>query len=194
MPAGHPSRVIFIGKRGSHCTRRSGLARRVRDRPALVPGKWMMADKTLRILIADELGQQAVQIERTLNHLGYFRVVAVHTLDELLVMVQSAYQPFDLLIANTDMAVRSGVDLPRFCKNTEHVRHALLYESQKQIETELTDASGERLRTSVMQLPDLEALKTFMAIVESPKAPLGHRVRVIGDGVRTRKSLSSPSL
>ncbi len=154
----------------------------------------MMADKTLRILIADELGQQAVQIERTLNHLGYFRVVPVHTLDELLVMVQSAYQPFDLLIANTDMAVRSGVDLPRFCKNTEHVRHALLYESQKQIETELTDASGERLRTSVMQLPDLEALKTFMAIVESPKAPLEHRVRVIGDGVRTRKSLSSPSL
>ena len=98
----------------------------------------------------------------------------------------------DLLIANTDMAVRSGVDLPRFCMNTEHVRHALLYESQKQIETELTDASGERLRTSVTQLPDLEALRTFMAIVESPKAPLEHRVRVIGDGIRTRKSLSSP--
>ncbi len=152
----------------------------------------MMADKTLRILIADELGQQAVQIERTLNNLGYFRVVPVRSLDELLTMVQSAYEPFDLLIANTDMAVRSGVDLPRFCMNTEHVRHALLYESQKQIETELTDASGERLHTSVTQLPDLEALRTFMAIVESPKAPSEHRVRVIGDGIRTRKSLSSP--
>jgi len=154
----------------------------------------MMADKRLRILIADELDQQAVQIERTLNNLGYFRVVPVGSLDELLTMVQSAYEPFDLLIANTDMAVRSGVDLPRFCKNSEHVRHALLYESQKRIETELADPGGERLSTSVTQLPDRDALQTFMAIVESPKAPPEHRVRVIGDGIRVRKSLSSPPL
>lgn len=153
----------------------------------------MMADKTLRILIADELDQQAVQIERTLNNLGYFRVVPVGSLDELLTMVQSAYEPFDLLIANTDMAVRSGVDLPRFCKNSEHVRHALLYESQKRVETEPAD-NGERLSTSVAQLPDRDALQTFMAIVESPKASPEHRVRVIGEGVRTRKSLSSPPL
>lgn len=146
-----------------------------------------MTDKTLRILIADELDEQVVQIERTLNHLGYFRVVPVASLDELLTMVQSAFEPFDLLIANTDMAVRSGVDLPRFCKASPQVRHALLYEGQKVELPELGDPAQMKVSVSVAQLPDSEVLKTFMQIVESPRAPLENKVRVIGEQPRGKK-------
>lgn len=146
-----------------------------------------MTDKTLRILIADELDEQVVQIERTLNHLGYFRVVPVASLDELLTMVQSAFEPFDLLIANTDMAVRSGVDLPRFCKASPQVRHALLYEGQKVDLPQVADTSLLKVSVSVPQLPDSEVLKTFMEIVESPRAPLENRVRVIGEHTPVKK-------
>jgi CheY-like chemotaxis protein len=154
---------------------------------ARVAGTLIMTDKTLRILIADELDEQVVQIERTLNHLGYFRVVPVASLDELMTMVQSAFEPFDLLIANTDMAVRSGVDLPRFCKASPQVRHALLYEAQKADLPEPADPSQTNAGVSVAQLPDSEVLKKFMAIVESPQAPLENKVRVIGEQTPGRK-------
>lgn len=138
-----------------------------------------MPNKTLRILIADEQLEQLMQVERMLNQLGYFRVAPVQSFEQLLAMVQSAIEPFDLLIADTAMAVRVGVDLPRFCKSNPLVRHALLYETHEQ---PLPVASaGEDPKTSIHldRLPDTQALKAFMAMVDSPQAESEQKIQVV---------------
>lgn len=145
-----------------------------------------MPDKKLRILIADEVDEQLVHIERNLNHLGYFRVVPVASLDELLAMVQSAYEPFDLLIANTDMAVRSGVDLARFCDDSPQIHHALLYESPKAV-PETLESTDLQVNGKLAQLPDPDALRNLMQIVESHHAPAEHKVVILGAVTRPKR-------
>jgi CheY-like chemotaxis protein len=138
-----------------------------------------MPNKTLRILIADEQLEQLMQVERMLNHLGYFRVAPVQSFEQLLAMVQSAIEPFDLLIADTAMAVRVGVDLPRFCKSNPLVRHALLYESQE-VPLAVAGASDDpKTGIHLDRLPDTQALKTFMAMVDSPRVDGEQTIQVI---------------
>jgi CheY-like chemotaxis protein len=142
----------------------------------------MMPNKALRILIADEHHVQLMQVEKMLNQLGYYRVAPVQSFDELLALIQCAIEPFDLLIANTELAARVGVDLPRFCKSSPQIHHTMLYEN-RHVEVPLI-APEQRQAVSVClaRLPDTDALKTLMEIVDAPQgvpeAPVslaGHR-------------------
>jgi len=125
-----------------------------------------MINKALRILIADEHPNRLMHVERMLNHMGYYRIAPVHSFEALLALVQSAIEPFDLLIANTDMAVRAGVDLPRLCKGSPQVHHALLYENESVPVPTLAPQQRESVNVCLPRVPDSEALKTLMDIVD----------------------------
>lgn len=124
-----------------------------------------MINKALRILIADECPSQLMHVERMLNHMGYYRIAPVKSFDVLLALVQSAIEPFDLLIANTEMAVRAGVDLPRLCKGSPQVHHALLYENEA-VPVPALAPQREAVNVCLTRLPDSEALQTLMGIVD----------------------------
>jgi CheY-like chemotaxis protein len=136
--------------------------------PPLLPWSSMMPNKKMRILIADEHHVQLMQIEKMLNQLGYYRIAPVQSFEELLAIVQSALDPFHLLIANTDLATHAGVDLARFCGESPQIQHALLYETQYVMVPTVPASQRKAVSVCLPRLPDTEALHTFMDIIDSP--------------------------
>ena len=127
-----------------------------------------MANKTLRILIADAHPCQRLQLERLLNGLGYYRIAPVESFEELQRLVLSALQPFHLLLGNIELASHVGVDLARFCRVSTQIQHALLYHSNQLQVPLVPQAERQAVSMSLPQVPDNEALEAFMAIIESP--------------------------
>lgn len=127
-----------------------------------------MANKTLRILIADAHPCQRLQLERLLNGLGYYRIAPVDSFEELQRLVQCALQPFHLLLGNIELASHAGVDLERFCRVSTQIQHALLYHSTSLKVPAVPQAERQAVSLSLPQSPDNEALEQFMAIIDSP--------------------------
>ena len=127
-----------------------------------------MANKTLRILIADAHPCQRLQLERLLNGLGYYRIAPVESFEELQRLVLSALQPFHLLLGNIELASHAGVDLVRFCRVSTQIQHALLYHSTQLIVPSVPQTERQAVSLSLPQVPDNEALETFMAIIDTP--------------------------
>lgn len=127
-----------------------------------------MANKTLRILIADEHPCQRLQLEKLLNGLGYYRIAPVDSFEELQRLVQCALQPFHLLLGNIELASHVGVDLARFCRVSTQIQHALLYHSSQLKVPAVPQTERQSVSLSLPQVPDNEALESFMAIIDAP--------------------------
>jgi len=127
-----------------------------------------MPNKTMRILIADEHPSQRLQLEKMLNGLGYYRIAPVESFEDLQRLVQSALQPFNLLIGNIELASHAGVDLARFCRVSTQIQHALLYHSQHLRVPAVPQAQRQAVSISLPRVPDDEALQSFMAIIDLP--------------------------
>lgn len=63
-----------------------------------------MPNKQLKILVADSSLPRLVQIEKYLNRLGYYRVLALQSSEDLRLMSHSLIDYFDVLIANKALA------------------------------------------------------------------------------------------
>ncbi|RCL25547.1 histidine kinase [Pseudomonas sp. AFG_SD02_1510_Pfu_092] len=127
-----------------------------------------MANKTLRILIADAHPCQRLQLERLLNGLGYYRIAPVDSFEELQRLVLCALQPFHLLLGNIELASHAGVDLARFCRVNTQIQHALLYHSAQLNVPSVPQAERQAVSLSLPQVPDNDALEAFMAIIDTP--------------------------
>jgi CheY-like chemotaxis protein len=127
-----------------------------------------MANKTLRILIADEHPCQRLQLEKLLNGLGYYRIAPVDSFEELQRLVQCALQPFHLLLGNIELASHVGVDLARFCRVSTQIQHALLYHSSQLKVPAVPQTERQSVSLSLPQVPDNEALESFMAVIDAP--------------------------
>ena len=127
-----------------------------------------MANKTLRILIADAHQCQRLQLERLLNGLGYYRIAPVESFEELQRLVHCALQPFHLLLGNIELANHAGVDLERFCRVSTQIQHALLYHSSQLKVPSVPQTERQAVSLSLPQVPDNEALESFMAIIDAP--------------------------
>ncbi|CAM3600076.1 histidine kinase [Pseudomonas wadenswilerensis] len=128
-----------------------------------------MPNKSLRILIADEHPNQLLQLERMLNGMGYYRIAPVESFEDLQRLVQSALQPFNLLLGNIDLASHAGVDLERFCRVNPQIQHALLYESQHLKIPSIPDSQRRAVNISLPKVPDNETIQSFMNIIDSPQ-------------------------
>ncbi|AGN79854.1 histidine kinase [Pseudomonas sp. GD03651] len=127
-----------------------------------------MANKTLRILIADAHPCQRLQLERLLNGLGYYRIAPVESFEELQRLVHCALQPFHLLLGNIELANHAGVDLERFCRVSTQIQHALLYHSSQLRVPSVPATERQAVSLSLPHVPDNEALESFMAIIDAP--------------------------
>lgn len=128
-----------------------------------------MADKSLRILLADAHPMQLLQLEKMLNGMGYYRIAPVQSFEDLRHLVQNALLPFNLLIGNIDLASHAGVDLERFCRVNVQIQHALLYESQHLKMPTVPAGQRQPVTVSLAKVPDDETLHAFMAIIDTPR-------------------------
>lgn len=121
-----------------------------------------MANKTLRILIADSRHSQTLLMERMLNRLGYFRIATASTLAEARLLGRFRECPFDVMIANARLLTSEQLD----CTSLAEVcLSALIYQSQylPMVHT-LLIAEGSLVR--LQGALDVSSLDRFMALVD----------------------------
>lgn len=127
-----------------------------------------MTNKSLRILIAEEHPDQCLQLEKMLNRLGYYRIAPVASFEELQRLVHCALQPFNLLLGSIELGNHAGVDMARFCRVNTQIQHALLYRPQHVAVPAVPPGQRQAVNVSLPQVPDNEALASFMAIIDAP--------------------------
>lgn len=89
-----------------------------------------MANRNVRILIADDQYAQRSSLEKILNRLGYYRVAPVQSFSELMTLTHyscESLELFDVLLINMELVRAAGVDVARFCRRNPQVRNALVY-------------------------------------------------------------------
>ena len=126
-----------------------------------------MPNKSLRILIADKQHFNRMKIERLFNQLGYFRVAPVHSLEELLNLVEYGCEPFDLLVINAGMA-DGKLDLLDFCLHNRQVAHALIFDGERAQLRPTAPSARQKVQVSHALLPDLATIQRLMAVVDRP--------------------------
>jgi CheY-like chemotaxis protein len=124
-----------------------------------------LSNKALRILIADEQHFQRMRIERLFNQLSYYRVAPVHSLSELLNLVEYGCEPFDLVVINASLA-NGTLDLLDFFRDNPQVRHAFIYDGQQAKVPPIPGSEQQKVQVSHALLPDLAAIQRLMAIVD----------------------------
>lgn len=133
-----------------------------------------MPTRSLRILIADHVHLQRLNIERMLNHCGYHRVAPVSSLEELLAMIEHAIDPFDLLLLNSAFIGTTMLDLEAFCRDCPSVHHALIYEGLPMPVPKAEGKPPTRLIKKLPGVPGTAAIKAFMDQID-PARPIPSR-------------------
>lgn len=127
-----------------------------------------MPNKALRILIADEQHFHRMKIERGLNQLGYYRIAPVHSLAELLTVVEYGCEAFDLLIFNAGLTMGTGLDPLAFCQDNLQIRHALIYDAGQAGLNPVLAARWHNVQMTRAVLPNQETLESLMLRVDAP--------------------------
>lgn len=126
-----------------------------------------MANKTLRILIADSRHFQTLLVERMLNRLGYYRIATASSIEEACILGHCTGTPFDLLIASARLLPTEATDSARLsgvCLN------GLVYQSQYLPESFMplvTEGAVSHLQGAL----DSTSLAMFMALIDPQAAP-----------------------
>lgn len=128
-----------------------------------------MSNKALRILIADELHFHCMKVERLFNQLDYYRVAPVHSLEELLTLVEYGSEPFDLVVVNASLA-GGALNLLDFFRDNQQVHHALIYDGQQAQLPPIPACAQQMVQVSHATLPDLASIQRLMAIID-PRLP-----------------------
>jgi PleD family two-component response regulator len=124
----------------------------------------ILPNKSLRILIADEQHFNRLRIERCFNQLGYYAVAPVQSLEELLVLVEYAAEPFDLLLVNAAL-VGDKLNLLDFCLNNRQLDRVLIYNSQ-QAGLAIPAEKAQKVQVSPAVLADQGLIKALMMRVD----------------------------
>jgi hypothetical protein len=121
-----------------------------------------LSNKALRILIADKQHFHRMKVERLFNHLGYYRIAPVNSLEELLTLVDYGCEPFDLVVINASLG-DEALNLLDFLRDHPQVRHALIYHGQQ---ARLPICVQQKVEVSHGALPDLPSIQRRMAIID----------------------------
>ncbi|MBA1380607.1 response regulator [Pseudomonas brassicacearum subsp. neoaurantiaca] len=124
-----------------------------------------MPNKALRIIIADTEHYHRMKLERLLNHRGYFCIAPVGSLEEFLTLVEYGSKPFDLILANADLASGS-LDLTGFLRGNLQVRHSMIYNAPQALLESVPVAHPSCLQMTAVQLPDSAVLERLMTLID----------------------------
>jgi hypothetical protein len=122
-----------------------------------------MADKKLRILIAERCQTQSLVIERSLNRLGYYRIATADSLTEMH-LLGSCTGPFDVLICNAWL-LRFSRELQEPTSLAGVCRSALMYQSQR-FPGNLAPLAPEGTFASLPESLGVANLSAFMRLVD----------------------------
>lgn len=125
-----------------------------------------MPNRSLRILIADEDPFRLMQAEQLLNQLGYYRIAPVRSFEELMALTEYDGEPYDLLIANSELAEHVGVDLIKFCRKTIQIRNSLIYECKSFKPRAVPTMPYRPIYVAVSPITDGEAMQAFMDVID----------------------------
>ncbi|TFH81699.1 chemotaxis protein CheY [Pseudomonas kribbensis] len=126
-----------------------------------------MADKTLRILIADTRHFHRMKIERMFNTLDYYRIAPVQNFIELLSLIDFGCEPFDVLV--TDSQLAGGMpDLHGFLFDLAQVRHALVY-GEALNSSAVPGYFRAKITTCNEALPSMSAISQLMTSVDASR-------------------------
>jgi DNA-binding NarL/FixJ family response regulator len=128
-----------------------------------------LSNKTLRILIVDEQHFYRMKIERLFNQLGYYRIAPVHSLEELLTLIEYGSEPFDLVVINAVMAT-GALDLSSYLRDNRQVRHTLIYNDPSATLSPIPPCVQQTVQISQVLLPDLASIQRRMALID-PQRP-----------------------
>lgn len=127
-----------------------------------------MANKELRIMIADTSLAKLIAIEKSLNKLGYYRILPMYSCEEIRKLTNSLAITFDVLIAHRALAMNTEDDLMFFCQATHKINHAFLYESQPSELAMTSMASVKTLITCTTNTPSEALIAGFMNSIDPP--------------------------
>ncbi|NCE93594.1 response regulator [Pseudomonas sp. L13] len=128
-----------------------------------------MPTRSLRILIADHSHLQRLSIEKMLNHCGYHRVAPIGSFKELLLIVDNAHEPFDLLVINSTFGGTMMLDLEAFCRDCARVHHALIYDGLPLPVSSPQGKPPARVIKKLAGVPDTDAIKKVMVEIDPEK-------------------------
>lgn len=123
-----------------------------------------MADKTLRILIADTRHFHRMKIERMFNALDYYRIAPVQNFTELLTLIDYGCEPFDVLVTDSQLAGEMP-DLHGFLFDLAQVRHALVY-GEALNPSEVPGYFRSKITTCNAALPSMSTITQLMASID----------------------------
>lgn len=125
-----------------------------------------MVNPKLRILLVDEEHARLVGMEKNLSRLGYNRVAPLTSLRELLVILDNALTPFDLLIIHEAVLNNAGQVLGQSVRSSRAIKHLLVYRADT-IQIFCTiESSPLSMRFALPCPPDQEAIRQLMDIVD----------------------------
>lgn len=120
--------------------------------------------KTLRILIADTNFFSRLEIERSLNRLGYFCILPVDSFAELCVLCTASAPDFDVLIADEHLIIQSGIELKTFCKKIQNISYKLFYDHRHM--SSITNLfQPDQTYTSRSNIPSERELNDFISVI-----------------------------
>ncbi|UST72278.1 histidine kinase [Pseudomonas siliginis] len=111
-----------------------------------------MINPRLRILLIDEKHSRRLSIEKILASLGYSCVAPLSSLDELLQVIDYAFNDFDLLIINEASLKGAKQESEYAIRNCRYIKNFLIYQCN---ELNLIDTANISPVSSCFVLPCL---------------------------------------
>lgn len=121
--------------------------------------------RSLRILIVDNRHARGLEIERTLNLLGYYRIAPLRQMDELKSVVKHALSSIDLLLAHHDVSRDPDLDLQTYCRSSPIIRHFIIY-GDSHTPIKAMPLLLPRVNITIANLPDADLLGRVMRVME----------------------------
>ncbi|MBI6978203.1 MULTISPECIES: hypothetical protein [Pseudomonas] len=125
-----------------------------------------MPTPSLRILIIDPEHLQRLSIEKMLNRNGYHRIAPIASFEELVIMVDHAQEPFDLVVINTASVSDTGICLEDFCIQCPSIRNALIYEGTPAGLVVNDDPPVEGVVRRLSGVPDTREIEKLMSRID----------------------------
>lgn len=122
-----------------------------------------MANKQLRILIADSRHCESLQVERLLNQLGYHRIATASSMDEVRLLGRFTGRPFDALIISGSLIANEPLDGMAL---TGVTLNGLIYHCQY-LPQRFNPLSANEVAMRLPSVPKLAELESFMSQVDS---------------------------
>ncbi|AZD67408.1 hypothetical protein SAMN04489802_3015 [Pseudomonas chlororaphis] len=127
-----------------------------------------MANKALRIMIADPQHFQRLRLERDFNREGYYGIAPASSLEEMLTLLEYGDTAFDLVLINAGLTLNVRFNLLAFCLDHPLIRQAFIYDVPEYQLARLGAQVKSRIVFSSMQLPEGVPIKQLIHKVDQP--------------------------